>query len=226
MMELVAACSGGSPLVSVAAAMGDTAAANREMDAFEQAALDASTWNRRMALCALISAATKSLSSRLTPGQNAEYQRALRGFIESTPTLEDAKKARRLLLSLTGEAAERAGEDKNAETAQKAVVYIQRHYMESNLNVTMVADLMHLTPSYASAMFKKHTGQSILDVINGARITHAKEMLAGTKQSIEEIAEQSGYYNASTFIRIFKKFEGVTPGQYRTIHAPEQGKKP
>lgn len=46
-------------------------------------------------------------------------------------------------------------------------------------------------------------------------MARAKPLLLQTEDSVTDIAQQVGYSNVNTFIRIFKKEEGVTPGQYR-----------
>ena len=43
----------------------------------------------------------------------------------------------------------------------------------------------------------------------------ARKMLSGEDISINEVVKQVGYYNTSSFIRKFRKIEGITPGEYR-----------
>ena len=47
------------------------------------------------------------------------------------------------------------------------------------------------------------------------RINKAKQLIAGTNLKFEEIAEKTGYTNLNTFMRVFKKQTGMTPGNYR-----------
>jgi two-component system response regulator YesN len=46
----------------------------------------------------------------------------------------------------------------------------------------------------------------------------AKELLSGTSLKVAEIADQLRYNNAQNFIRMFKRFTGLTPGEYRVRH--------
>jgi len=55
----------------------------------------------------------------------------------------------------------------------------------------------------------------MLDAINRVRLARAKELLARDGVSIAEAAVRVGYYNSNAFIRTFKKYEGITPGQYK-----------
>lgn len=62
------------------------------------------------------------------------------------------------------------------------------------------------------------TGENIVVYTNRLRIEHAKKMLVQTDKTILEIASETGYNNDQSFNRNFKKFEGLTPGEYRKKH--------
>jgi len=64
--------------------------------------------------------------------------------------------------------------------------------------------------------FKKYFGYSLTDYIHRQRLNHCKRLLAENK-SVREVAEAVGYLDSKTLIRIFKKYEGITPGQFRNI---------
>lgn len=72
-----------------------------------------------------------------------------------------------------------------------------------------------MSPSSLSSIYKKETGKSLLKVINEVRIENAVEFL--TKgYSVVETAEKVGISESSSFIRLFKKHMGVTPGQIKS----------
>ncbi|MBA2937263.1 helix-turn-helix domain-containing protein [Paenibacillus sp. CGMCC 1.16610] len=96
-------------------------------------------------------------------------------------------------------------------------VYIQTHFRDVNLNISMIGESFSLTPSYVSKIFKEHTGESLLDLINHTRLSAAKVLLSEHNLTINEVAWRVGYADVSTFLRIFKKFEGMTPGKYQKI---------
>ncbi|MDR6879292.1 helix-turn-helix domain-containing protein [Bacillus sp. 3255] len=95
--------------------------------------------------------------------------------------------------------------------------YIQSHYRDVNLSISMIGESFSLTPSYISKIFKEHTGETLLDLINQTRLTAAKKLLSEQNLTVNEIARRVGYADVSTFLRIFKKFEGMTPGKYQKI---------
>lgn len=56
----------------------------------------------------------------------------------------------------------------------------------------------------------------VLDYIHHRRVQEAKYLICNQKEwSVNELAERVGFSSANTFIRVFKKYEGITPGKYR-----------
>ncbi|QUI25341.1 helix-turn-helix domain-containing protein [Vallitalea pronyensis] len=95
-----------------------------------------------------------------------------------------------------------------------AVEYINKNY-EQNIDLTQIADYIGINTSYFSRVFKSDMNMTPLQYITMVRINKAKELLAGSNDSIKEIAEQVGYLDSRSFIRFFKKMDNCTPGQYR-----------
>lgn len=62
-------------------------------------------------------------------------------------------------------------------------------------------------------------GINFNDYLNNLRIEHAKELLISLDLRVQEIALQVGYLNVNSFIRMFKRASGLTPGEYRKSHA-------
>nr|WP_249435725.1 helix-turn-helix transcriptional regulator [Paenibacillus sp. Marseille-Q4541] len=71
-----------------------------------------------------------------------------------------------------------------------------------------------MTPYALSKAFKQVAGINFIDYVTFRRMDMAKRLLRETDLKINEIADQVGYQH-SYFNRIFKKQEGLTPGQYR-----------
>jgi two-component system response regulator YesN len=57
-----------------------------------------------------------------------------------------------------------------------------------------------------------------VEYIAKLRLSHAKRLLLETSLKIDDIAEKVGYLGRNSFIRIFKKYEGITPGKFRTSY--------
>ncbi|HEX6199545.1 MAG TPA: helix-turn-helix domain-containing protein, partial [Thermoanaerobaculia bacterium] len=72
-----------------------------------------------------------------------------------------------------------------------------------------------LAPRSFQRRFRRATGHSPIAYVQQLRVHRAKGMLAGTRDSIEEIAWRVGYEDPSAFSRLFKRITRVTPGAYR-----------
>ena len=103
---------------------------------------------------------------------------------------------------------------RNSEIVKKAMLYISEHF---NAPVTLedVAHHVHLHPSYFSTLFKNSTGSSFKEYLNMVRIEESKRLLANTDYSIIDIAIATGFEDQSYFSKVFKKYTGLTPKQYR-----------
>lgn len=108
-------------------------------------------------------------------------------------------------------------DEKENDICARAKSYIENHYRDVNLSLAELSNVFGLTPSYFSKMYKEKYKVSIPDYINVMRINQAKKLLRDTSQSVQLIAASVGFTESSTFIRIFKKIEGITPGVYRTL---------
>ncbi len=106
------------------------------------------------------------------------------------------------------------GNSKNNSNVEQAIAYIELRYRE-DLSVERIADAVQLNTAYLSRIFKQTTGKTILEYLTLKRVEESKQLLVNTKLNIHEIAEAVGYNNTNSFIRFFRKLEGVTPGDYR-----------
>lgn len=93
--------------------------------------------------------------------------------------------------------------------------YIKANYIDPNLNVNTLADAFGMSSSYLSRKFRQETNTSIPDAISQLRVKKAKELLLTTTMNLSDIAEATGFLDNNALIRVFKKYEGVTPGTYR-----------
>lgn len=98
----------------------------------------------------------------------------------------------------------------------KILRYLEQHYSNAALSLTSLADAFKLTPSYISEYFKERTGMKYVDYLAMLRIRKAKELLvAHPETNIADLSKQIGFLNVETFIRTFKRVEGLSPGTYR-----------
>ncbi|WP_028612307.1 AraC family transcriptional regulator [Paenibacillus harenae] len=103
------------------------------------------------------------------------------------------------------------------ERSAEIIAYIEKNYTDANLNITMIGEHFGMTQTYLSKLFKEQTGDGILNTINQVRMEHAKALLKDGSNSIKSVAGSVGFHDVNTFIRTFKKVEGITPGQYQKM---------
>lgn len=104
----------------------------------------------------------------------------------------------------------------NLSHADCVFEYIRKNFLK-NIDITAIADNVGISYSYVRKIVKQKTGKSVVDYINGLRIEEAKRLLRQTNMNIAEIANQAGYNNDQSFNRFFKKYEGITPGEFRNL---------
>ena len=107
----------------------------------------------------------------------------------------------------------------------KQVVCELQNYIKNHLNCPLrlqeLSDIVSISPSYLSRIFRQVTGQTITNYIQSIKITKALEMLVDTDCALCEIAEALGYYDQFHFSKVFKSYVGTSPTVYRnTLCSP------
>ena len=85
----------------------------------------------------------------------------------------------------------------------------------SSFNQVYLAEQLGVTAPYLSSFFKEKMGQNMVDYVNSRRCQLAQYYLSDTDKRISEIAQEVGFIDSAALIRVFKKYYGITPGQYR-----------
>ena len=96
--------------------------------------------------------------------------------------------------------------------------YIQHHISES-VTTEAIAQSLYISRTHLSARFHKETGMTLSDFILKEKTEEAKSLLRYTYKSLAAISAYLGFSSQSHFSRTFRKYAGVTPGEYRAKHA-------
>lgn len=96
----------------------------------------------------------------------------------------------------------------------KIIAHIGRHY-DQDITVKSMSRFVMMGENYVSALFKKKTGYTLIHYLHGVRVEKAADYLRTTDLPVHEIGSRVGFANDNYFIKIFKRWTGCTPSQYR-----------
>src|SRR6266700_1781382 len=99
------------------------------------------------------------------------------------------------------------------------ICFITEHYMEP-LQLGQIAQAVGLHPGYATELFRKSFGLSIMGYLLQHRVAHAQRLLATTDQTVLNVAMEAGFTSASRFYATFQKITGQSPRAYRSSLLP------
>ncbi|MCU6712031.1 helix-turn-helix domain-containing protein [Paenibacillus sp. J5C_2022] len=117
----------------------------------------------------------------------------------------------RLAEGMEGLKAERS----NYRMIMEVKQYLEQHFANPELSLNLVSERFGLHPSYLSRVFKEEMGENFIDCLLHIRMEHARSLLGDTELSVQNVANQVGYMRSISFIRVFKKVNGMTPGDFR-----------
>lgn len=100
------------------------------------------------------------------------------------------------------------------EVIASAMQYLETNYF-NEIDVSTLSASFGYSRSHFSTLFLKHTGDSPYRYLIKLRLEKAKEFLQNTSHSIEEIAYSIGFSSVGRFCELFKKYNAVSPSQYR-----------
>ena len=105
-------------------------------------------------------------------------------------------------------------DEKANRVVAKARLFIDRNF-NRDLTLEEVSREVHVSPYYFSKLFKEQTGDNFINYLTQKRVDTAKQLLADGRLNIKAICNEIGYNDPNYFSRLFKRFEGVTPTEYR-----------
>lgn len=112
-----------------------------------------------------------------------------------------------------------AQHDTNESNVLNMIIdHIHENY-QYDISLSELADKFHMNYSYLSWYFKHRTNENLTAYINKVRIEKAKELLMYSDDSISQISSKIGFSEHNYFSKVFKKFTGMTPIEYRQAHS-------
>jgi AraC-like DNA-binding protein len=93
-----------------------------------------------------------------------------------------------------------------------------RIHMSEDISVTDVAEKFSYNKDYLSRFFKKKTGFHLQEYIHLMKLSKARDLLTCSTRSIKYISEKVGFNDEKYFMRLFKRYENMTPTEYRQAY--------
>ena len=110
----------------------------------------------------------------------------------------------------------RESNENDASYVKKALTFISENYMK-DISLLDVSTYVGLNPRYLGSIFKEVTSKGIYEYIIKLRIDESKKLFKQESTSVKDISKSVGFNDVHCFIRLFKKHEGITPGEYRQL---------
>ncbi|QJD83750.1 response regulator [Cohnella herbarum] len=103
--------------------------------------------------------------------------------------------------------------------------YIERN-LSSELSIDMIAEYLGISGSYFSLLFKQHFGETFVEYVTKQRMEMAKSLLALSDKSVTLVGQMVGYIERRYFTRVFSKYTGMLPSEYRERQQNHTGAEP
>jgi two-component system response regulator YesN len=100
------------------------------------------------------------------------------------------------------------------ENTKKSIDYMERNFC-SRVTLGDIAKAVSVNSSYLSRLFKNDTGINAMDYLNKIRMENSARLIREGKASLKGIADEVGIQNYNHFFKLFKKYHGITPGEYK-----------
>ena len=106
------------------------------------------------------------------------------------------------------------GDVKLSDSVKMAIRYMREHVGEK-ISIDDVCGHVFLSRSSFCRIFRAQTGKSIAEYINYIKVEYAKKLLCDRSVALIDVSMMTGFADQSYFTKVFKKYTGTTPKQYR-----------
>jgi len=161
------------------------------------------------------SVTTINLMNQYNNSGNSYSFKVMRDQMENFDTLKEIKEWLLRIYKKEIENVENTQKDTKKEYIDKVLTIIHDEYNNSGLNIESIAERVGLSVNYLRAIFKESLGISLTNYINKYRYEKAVDLLINSNLTISAISEMIGMNSENHFYTFFKKYNGLTPTQFR-----------
>ena len=104
----------------------------------------------------------------------------------------------------------------NSEAVAKVMKYTEENYSKP-IKLADMAAVAGVSEQHLCRLFKKNFQLRPMEYLAQVRVQHAKDLLVYSNKTIGEISDETGFQDGSYFSVVFKRYENMTPGEYRRI---------
>lgn len=159
--------------------------------------------------CYRLLAGYKLLAPELADGEPETYKR-----IQASRSIQSLVNILKQLIESIAQVAV-TNDKKYSYLIKETQKYIRDNFRK-NISLQTIADHIHVNSSYLSRLYKKETGESIVDAISKHRIDYAKKLLKDPANKVFEVACAVGIEDPAYFTHVFTKYTGMSPKEYKS----------
>lgn len=147
--------------------------------------------------------------------EDTQEQTSLGWMSRNVLQTKNSTDAFRILREMMLSICDTCGKQKEGELRRRIVSYIGENFRDPDLSLEKMAADFDMSYHHLSRLFNECMQMNFASYLAGLRLEYASELLKTSQLSVEQVAQQTGFLQSGTFIRVFKKYYGVTPGKYR-----------
>lgn len=145
------------------------------------------------------------------------YFQSRSNYLAEIMSMQDERKLKQWFLHKIVTACQNVAtkkQEKQTSIIGMAQEYIDTYY-EKDISLDNVSKHLNISPYYFSKLFKDKTGENFIEYLTRVRIESAKQLIRDSNASMKEICSRSGFQDPNYFSRIFKRYVGLTPTEFK-----------